>query len=179
MKRREEKARGVRAVATPLGYWYHWGLPTSSQSRPSHPGCHWIRVITQIPQVSCILASNRIAWQGKRWEEKDQEQGIVALNRHEVTASFLTALAIAGATHTAFHSMLLGEHRVPQTLWFSPFGLCLPQQGPGARPAAQPSALVPRYPIGRAAQGKLAALHGSEGWHSNRLLKKKEKCYSD
>lgn len=40
----------------------------------------------------------------------------MALNRQEVTPSFLMALAIAGAIYTAFHSMLLREHQAAQAV---------------------------------------------------------------
>lgn len=131
-------------------------------------------MIIQVPQVSCILASKTVTCRAKRCEEKDQNQGRqVAVNRREVTASFLTALAILGATHTALDSTLLREHRAAQTVWVCLSAAAYRSRSPGAHPAAQPSALVLRHPIGRAVQGKLAALHRSEGWHSNRLLKKK------
>lgn len=73
----------------------------------------------------------------------------MALNRQEVTA-------ITGVTQAAFHFVRLREHRTAQLLWFP----------------LSPSALDVRHPMGRAAQGKSAAPHGTEGWHSNRLLKK-------
>ena len=111
----------------------------------------------------------------KSWEEKDQEQGRRgAPNGQEATASFLTALAVVGATHAAFRSMLLREHGAAQTTWSPLSGAACRGRGAGARPAVQPSALVLRRPMGRAARGKLAVLHGSEGQHSNRLLKKKK-----
>lgn len=69
-------------------------------------------MITQVPQISCILDSKTVAWQAKCCEKKEQEQGsCVALNRQEVTA-------IAGVTQAAFHSVLIGEHRTAQTVWF-------------------------------------------------------------
>lgn len=70
----------------------------------------------------------------------------MALNRQEVTA-------ITGVTQTAFHSVLLREHRTAQPLWFP----------------LSPSALVLRHLMGRAVQG-----NGSERQHSNRLLKKED-----
>lgn len=98
----------------------------------------------------------------------------MALNREEVAACFLAAFAITGATHTAFHSVVLREPRATQTTWLPLSGAAYHSRGPGARPEAQLTALVLRHPIRRAAQGKPAALHGSEGQCSNRLFKKKK-----
>lgn len=73
----------------------------------------------------------------------------MALNRQEETV-------LTGVTQAAFHFLLLREHPTAQPLWFP----------------LLPSALVLRHPMGKAVQGKSAALHRTEGWHSNRLLKK-------
>lgn len=102
----------------------------------------------------------------------------MALNRQEMTARFLSALAILGATHTVFRSMTLREHQAAQTVLFPLLGAACHSRAPGARPVSQLSDSVVRHRLRRDARGKPAALHGSEGQHSNRLLKK-EKYYPD
>lgn len=101
----------------------------------------------------------------------------MALNRQEMTARFLSALAILGATHTVFRSMTLREHQAAQTVPFPLLGAACHSRAPGARPVSQLSDCVVRHRLRRVAR-KPAALHGSEGQHSNRLLKK-EKYYPD